>query len=859
MKTSKLIPLIACVSLFGALQVKAQLPQIGVEFGGRVSTSPNPSVPGLAQADVAGVVPQHGWNLIDNYYGFTPPDVGSVAALSDTNFNTTTVTINFNGSDAWNDDVDPNSITNANARLMNGTIKSNGADGISESFLFTGVPEGTYDLYVYIAVDGDGWQADVADSDNITTYYINQWHQFYDTTSFVRGTNTNPNGVRDTANYIKFSNLGTYGRGAIGATVTKRGAVGNGTGVPAIQLVPVGPAVVNTIPLSLLVQPISRRGADGTSNVTFTAQVRGPAFYQQWYMNGTAVPGETNSSYTPSPISVATMQNAQISFKATNNLNSVTTSNAILTVGSLITVNGSQVLNGGTVNITSQPQNATEVAVRSGPATFKVAATSGFIGDASSAAPPINYQWQSAPKGSSAFTAIAGATNVSYRTPVLQLLDDGTQFRAVVTASDAIVNSSTALLTVLPNTNPPVATAGAIIRHDGVVEVGVSFDEQVNPATILPANFSLSAGTVTSFKLATNSFLSYAAVILDTTGLTPGNTYSVTAHGVVDLSGNTLPTTNLSFTVPTGVQWAESGTPIAPGQVIPVGKDGFDVLNGGREEWATYDEVTMAYVKKTNDFDVKIQVIYVEPASQWTRCGLAARNGLDIGEPSTDRTNSTSSTASAYAQTHVNGTLDLKDTGLWPNPADIGAGASNNGHEQNTRLATGSATTGPWGSIAADANAPLAPGFPDVWLRLARQGATLHGYRSVDGVNWVDQGTTTLTTQTNVMYVGPSLSAETGNIWAASAFDVWNSPFDPVFDRLFVAQFRNFGDYVAAVGGAPTVSISQSGALTIIFTGSGLQQSPTLGAGATWTTVTGVTSPYLVPKTSTAMFFRAVQ
>src|SRR5206468_6320336 len=135
------------------------------------------------------------------YYGFTPPDVGSVPNLSDTNFATTTVTIDFSGNDAWNDDVNPTSITNANAQLMNGTIKSNGSDGISESFLFTGVPEGTYDLYVYTTVDGDGWEADVADSDNITTYYIKEWHQFYDTTQFVRGTNTNPNGVRDTANY----------------------------------------------------------------------------------------------------------------------------------------------------------------------------------------------------------------------------------------------------------------------------------------------------------------------------------------------------------------------------------------------------------------------------------------------------------------------------------------------------------------------------------------------------------------------------------------------------------------------------------------------------------------------------------
>jgi hypothetical protein len=226
MKTRRITSVLAGLSVYCVVQANAQLPQIGVEFGGRTSTSPDPAVPGLVQSDIAGVVPQAGWNFIDNYYGPVTPDVGTSDLLQDTNNLTTTVTLDFVGNDAWNDDADPTVITNANARLMNGTIKSNGADGISESFRFNNVPEGTYDLYVYTAVDGDGWEADVADNDNITTYYIKQWHQFYDTTQFVRGTNTNPNGVRDTANYVKFSNLGTYGRGTIGAYVTKRGALG---------------------------------------------------------------------------------------------------------------------------------------------------------------------------------------------------------------------------------------------------------------------------------------------------------------------------------------------------------------------------------------------------------------------------------------------------------------------------------------------------------------------------------------------------------------------------------------------------------------------------------------------------------
>jgi hypothetical protein len=410
---------------------------------------------------------------------------------------------------------------------------------------------------------------------------------------------------------------------------------------------------------------------------------------------------------------------------------------------------------------------------------------------------------------------------------------------------------------------------GAIAKNNGTstsaIEVGVSFDEQVDPNTLVQGNFSLDSGSITSLKVATNSYVTYQSAILETTGLTPGSTHTLTAKGVTDLSGNVLKSTNISFTVPTGVYWAEIGAPPAPGQVIPVGKDGFDILNGGRQEWNSYDEVDMAYVAKTNDFDVKVQVIYVEPASQWTRCGLVARNWLDIGNQSDDNgksANSTNHLFSAYAQTHVNGNQDLKDTGLWPasDPQQPQAGASNNSHEQNQRLTAGAATTGPWGTPLVSIPAGI-PNFPDVWLRLARQGANLHGYSSGDGVTWVDQGTTTLTDQTNVMYVGTSLSVETGNIWNGgnNTFNVFTSGFDPQYDRLFVAQFRNFGDFASTIPSNPTVSITGGASLTITFTGSTLEQSPTVGASATWTTVTGATSPYTVPKGSSTMFFRAKQ
>jgi hypothetical protein len=110
------------------------------------------------------------------------------------------------------------------------------------------------------------------------------------------------------------------------------------------------------------------------------------------------------------------------------------------------------------------------------------------------------------------------------------------------------------------------------------------------------------------------------------------------------------------------------------------------------------------------------------------------------------------------------------------------------------------------------------------------------------------------------MYVGPFLGVEIGNIFTAGwggGTSVWDSPFDPKYDRLFVAQFRNFGDNVVVT--QPTIAISKSGtALSITYTGT-LMQSTNVGPTAAWSIVTGATSPYTVPTTAPDMFFRAKQ
>lgn len=436
-------------------------------------------------------------------------------------------------------------------------------------------------------------------------------------------------------------------------------------------------------------------------------------------------------------------------------------------------------------------------------------------------------------------TAIPGATSDTYTIPPAAYPgDNGSVFSVRALTLRGVLTSANATLTVIQDTFPPVASVGTITSQGGVVEVGFSFDEPLNVATLVSGNFSV-LGQSTTFKLVTNSYNDYQGAVLDATTLVPGTTYTARVKSVADVYGNAMPQTDIPFRVGP-VQWADTGTPARPGQVVPAGDTGFDVLNGGRQEWGTYDEITMAYVKKTNDFDVQVQVVYAEPGSEWTRVGLQARNTLNVGEDPNDR-NSSTSPASAYAQTHVNPNQTLGSSGRYdPSGGTPSNPTPNNGHEQNQRLAAGSTSSG-WGSPGTP------PVYPNVWLRLKRTGTDLHGFRSTDGLNWIDQGQTTLVDQQPDMYVGTFLGVETGNIWANPPHDVWGGPFDPIYDRLFVAQFRNFTD-------VPALSISVvAGHPVVTFTG--MLQSASAVTGP-YTDLPSATSPYTVPTGPGATFFR---
>jgi hypothetical protein len=345
MKAVKLCSVFSALALLSGTQVRAAT-SIGVEFLGRDgsgasgATAMNPATPGVGPNDTAGVVPQQLWNIIDDYRASIGPEKGETAQLIDSTITTTTVTLQFDCNDSWYNDVTPTNITKPNSHLMNGIIKSSAGGGVPGVFTFTNVPEGQYDVYVYTSMNGDNVIGKFWDSDHLTTYYVKEFHQFYDTNTFSQGTATDyataTNGPP--SGYVKFTNLGTYGRGTI-AVLGQWVSGADGIGVAAIQLVSAGPPQQNTNAVSFLSQPVNRRGLLGGSNVTFTTTTRGSAVTYQWYRNGAPIAGATDPNYTPAPIA-ATDNGAAYSVIASNNVNNVISSNAVLTVGNPVSVPG---------------------------------------------------------------------------------------------------------------------------------------------------------------------------------------------------------------------------------------------------------------------------------------------------------------------------------------------------------------------------------------------------------------------------------------------------------------------------------------------------------------------------------------
>ena len=428
----------------------------------------------------------------------------------------------------------------------------------------------------------------------------------------------------------------------------------------------------------------------------------------------------------------------------------------------------------GVITVSNSPTDLTVTELN--PAKFTVNATAATPNGAI----PVAYQWKT--NG----VNVAGATSSTLTLLSPTLADSGTTVSVVLTAPGApSITTPAAKLIVVPDVIPPaILSVAGVSKTDTGVEVSVLVDEPLtNPDSTALSNFTLSSGTVTGARYLENAsgLLSrQRAIVLSTTGLTPGSSYTLTVKGLKDIKLNTSSSVTTPFTV-SKMTWADlsvgTANPLSFVQDVVATTNGFNVLNGGYSYWNAEDDATFVYETVSGDFDKVAQLTGQDASSNWGRAGLCARESLD----------SQGTVASRYQQVHAN-----------PYPTKFDGTPSNQGFETNRRLTTGANTSSSNGD-----NGDNHPKYPNAWLRLIRTGDVIHMLRSDDGITWSSMGRTdfnpadgTGSPLPNQMLVGLAFGAENGNISPATSQATWN------------AQFINYGDFkTVGVAGKQTYSI----------------------------------------------------
>jgi hypothetical protein len=161
------------------------------------------------------------------------------------------------------------------------------------------------------------------------------------------------------------------------------------------------------------------------------------------------------------------------------------------------------------------------------------------------------------------------------------------------------------------------------------------------------------------------------------------------------------------------------GGSLPAGSMTKNAQGSFTVLGGGTDIWDVSDQFFFAYSEANGDFDVKVRVESLTPYNRWSKAGLMVRESL--------------APESRMVFNRVTPTGPTVD------------GQSGGTGADDVRLAYRTGLTnvaGPNGGQHEDPAAGFrAPGYPNGWLRLRRNGNNLIGYDSIDGVNWTLQNT----------------------------------------------------------------------------------------------------------------------
>ena len=200
----------------------------------------------------------------------------------------------------------------------------------------------------------------------------------------------------------------------------------------------------------------------------------------------------------------------------------------------------------------------------------------------------------------------------------------------------------------------------------------------------------------------------------------------------------------------------------------------FTVTGAGADIWGTADALRFVYVPVTGNCTIIARVTSVQNIDPWSKAGVMIRESMAAGA--------------------MNAFIAV---------------TPGNGVTWQTRSTTG-------GSTGNSATGSLVAPY---WVKLVRSGSTFAGYRSSDGINWTQQGTTATITMATTAYVGLALTSHNSSTLCTATFDNvtapgWANPIPPNAPASLTAIVTNWNAGLTWTASANTTSYNVKRAVT---------------------------------------------
>ncbi len=268
--------------------------------------------------------------------------------------------------------------------------------------------------------------------------------------------------------------------------------------------------------------------------------------------------------------------------------------------------------------IAQQPQNQTVNAGMS--ATFNVSATGGNL----------SYQWESAPAGSSSFTAISGATGSSYTVAGTTLAQNGTQYLCAVSNSAGSISSGTATLTVLaslPGTTYVTSATLGTARNNFSGWIGMSFTVGGSAINVSALGRIVAPGdsgmhTLKLVNASTSQDVSGGSVSVSLSGGTLGSFVYASLATPVTLNANTTYYL-VSLEAQSGDTWYDINTSL---QTTAVAAEASGIYSYGGTNYLPYGSANQSYGPGSFLYAVNVAqpTIAQQPQNQTVSAGMSA-------------------------------------------------------------------------------------------------------------------------------------------------------------------------------------------------------------------------------------------